>query len=91
VRAQECGQPYEPRGGPGSGRPETGRLGHAKSLAGTGWERTGFHPASSGCAGKHQRESNAVPPDLAEVVAAWGRLPDAVRAGIAAMVRASGG
>ena len=34
-------------------------------------------------------KSNAVPPDLAEVVAAWGRLPAAVRAGIVAMVRAS--
>jgi hypothetical protein len=30
-----------------------------------------------------------VPPDLAEVVALWGRLPGAVRAGIVAMVRAA--
>ena len=36
-------------------------------------------------------KSYAVPPDLAEVVAAWGRLPAAVRAEIVVMVRASGG
>ena len=30
-------------------------------------------------------------PDLAAVVAAWDRLPEAVRAGIVAMVRAAGG
>ena len=36
-------------------------------------------------------KSNAVPPDLAEVVAVCHRLPAAVRAGIVAMVRASGG
>jgi hypothetical protein len=29
------------------------------------------------------------PPDLAQVVEAWGRLPDAIRAGILAMVNAS--
>jgi len=30
-------------------------------------------------------------PDLVEVVEAWDKLPEAVRAGIMAMVRASGG
>ena len=30
-------------------------------------------------------KSNAVPPDLAEVVAAWGRLPPAIRVGVLAM------
>ena len=30
-------------------------------------------------------------PDLAAVIAAWDRLPEAVRAGIVAMVRAAGG
>jgi hypothetical protein len=36
-------------------------------------------------------KSNVVPPDLAEVVAVWRRLPDAVRVGILAIVRASRG
>jgi len=31
-----------------------------------------------------------IPPDLAEVVAAWSTLPYAVRAGVLAMVRATG-
>ena len=91
MRAQCCSQPGEPRGRLEIGRPRTRRRHHAESLAGTGFEGTGFHPASSGCAGKRQRESNAVLPDLAEVVAVWHRLPDAARAGIVAMVRASGG
>jgi hypothetical protein len=30
-------------------------------------------------------------PDLAAVVEAWGRLPDAIRAGILALVKAAGG
>jgi hypothetical protein len=36
-------------------------------------------------------DSSALPPDLAVVVAAWDRLPEVVRAGILAMVKASGG
>jgi hypothetical protein len=32
-----------------------------------------------------------LPPDLARVVAAWDRLPDAIKAGILAMVQAAGG
>jgi len=36
-------------------------------------------------------DSSALPTDLALVVAAWDRLPEVVRAGILAMVRASGG
>jgi hypothetical protein len=36
-------------------------------------------------------DSSALPPDLALVVAAWDRLPEVVRAGILAMVKASGG
>jgi len=36
-------------------------------------------------------ESEAIPPEVAELAAVWHRLPDAVRAGIVAMVRASGG
>ena len=36
-------------------------------------------------------EAEAIAPEVAELAAVWHRLPDAVRAGIAAMVRASGG
>ena len=36
-------------------------------------------------------EAEAIPPEVAELAAVWYRLPDAVRAGIVAMVRASGG
>ena len=36
-------------------------------------------------------EAEAIPPEVAELAAVWHRLPDAVRAGIVAMVRASGG
>ena len=32
-----------------------------------------------------------IPPEVAELAAVWHDLPDAVRAGIVAMVRASGG
>jgi len=35
-------------------------------------------------------EADANPTDVAELAAVWYRLPDGVRAGIAAMVRASG-
>ena len=36
-------------------------------------------------------ESEVIPPEVAEMAAVWNRLPDAVRAGIVAMMRASGG
>ena len=36
-------------------------------------------------------EAEAIPPEVAELAAVWHRLPVAVRAGIVAMVRASGG
>ena len=36
-------------------------------------------------------EAEAIPPEVAELAAVWHRLPDAVRAGIVAMVRASVG
>ena len=36
-------------------------------------------------------EAEAIPPEVADLAAVWHRLPDAVRAGIVAMVRASGG
>jgi len=36
-------------------------------------------------------EADAIPTDVAELAAVWYWLPDAVRAGIVAMVRASGG
>ena len=36
-------------------------------------------------------EAEAIPPEVAELAAVWHRLPAAVRAGIGAMVRASGG
>jgi hypothetical protein len=90
VRAQECGQPCEPRRRPGIGRPGTGRRGHAESLAGTGFGGTGFPRRVPGVLGSTNAKSNAVPPDLAELVAVWRRLPDTVRAGIVAMERASG-
>jgi hypothetical protein len=35
-------------------------------------------------------ESEAIPPEVAELASVWQRLPDAVRARIVAMVRASG-
>ena len=35
-------------------------------------------------------DADAIPTEVAELAAVWHRLPDAVRAGIAAMVRASG-
>ena len=35
--------------------------------------------------------ADVIPPEVAELAAVWHRLPDAVRAGIVAMVRASGG
>jgi len=36
-------------------------------------------------------EAEAIPPEVAELATLWHRLPDAVRAGIVAMVKASGG
>ncbi len=36
-------------------------------------------------------EAEAIAPEVAELAAVWHRLPDAVRAGIVAMVRASVG
>jgi hypothetical protein len=36
-------------------------------------------------------EADAIPPEVAELAAVWHRLPAAVRAGVVAMVRASGG
>ncbi len=36
-------------------------------------------------------EAESIPSEVAELAAVWHRLPDAVRAGIVAMVRASGG
>ncbi len=35
--------------------------------------------------------SSETPPDLAEVVAAWPELPEAIRAGILAMIRSASG
>ena len=34
-------------------------------------------------------EADVIPPEVAELAAVWHDLPDAVRAGIVAMVRAS--
>jgi hypothetical protein len=36
-------------------------------------------------------QAEEIPPEVAELAAVWHRLPAAVRAGIVAMVRASGG
>jgi len=36
-------------------------------------------------------KADAIPPEVAELAAVWHRLPAAVRAGVVAMVRASGG
>jgi len=64
----------------------------AISLARTGFKRTGYSSGNTGVVELSTNvKSNALHSDLAEVVAAWGRLPAAVRAGIVAMVRASGG
>lgn len=38
-----------------------------------------------------QNPTQSLPDDLARVVEAWPTLPDAVKAGVLAMVRASGG
>ena len=68
-------------------------LDEAWSVAGRGQDSKdpGFTQEKRGGEQSTNAKSNAVPSDLAEVVAAWGRLPDAARAGIVAMVRASGG
>ena len=64
----------------------------AISLARTGFKRTGYTSGNTrGVEQSTNVKSNAVPPDLAELAAVWHRLSDAVRAGIVAMVRASGG
>jgi hypothetical protein len=39
----------------------------------------------------HRQRAASNDPDLAAVIDAWDRLPEAVRAGIVAMVRAAGG
>jgi len=36
-------------------------------------------------------QAEEIPPDVAELAAVWHRLPNAIRAGTVAMVRASGG
>ena len=56
---------------------------------GTGFEGTGFHSGKRGGEQSTNAKSNAVPPDLAEVVAVWRRLPAAVRVGILAIVGSS--
>ena len=68
-------------------------LDEAWSVAGRGQDSKdpGFTQEKRGGEQSTNAKSNAVPSDLAEVVAAWGRLPDAIRAGVLAMVRASGG
>jgi hypothetical protein len=91
VRAQECGQPCEPRRRPGIGRPGRRRLSHGGSLAGTGFEQTGVPQGLPGGAGRHQRESNAMPPDRGPRWSCVVRLSPAIRARVLATVRASGG
>ena len=49
----------------------------------------GFTREKPGIEQSNNAKSNAVPPDLAEVVAVWRRLPAAVRVGILAIVGAS--
>ena len=68
-------------------------LDEAWSVAGRGQDSKdpGFTQEKRGGEQSTNAKSNAVPSDLAEVVAAWGRLPDAIRAGGLAMGRASGG
>lgn len=51
-------------------------------------------PISAGTTRKTEgggAESGALPAELAQVVAAWPTLPDAIRAAIQALVRAAGG
>ena len=62
-----------------------------KKVAGTGFERTRF---SSGKTWNHQEPQRRLQRTSSRprvVVAAWDRLPEPVRAGILAMVKASGG
>lgn len=35
--------------------------------------------------------SSQLPPELARVIAAWDRLPNAIKAGVLALVKAAGG
>jgi hypothetical protein len=51
----------------------------------------GFNREKQGMPEGNSADCSALPPDLALVVSAWVQLPEAVRAGILAMVKASGG
>jgi len=53
--------------------------------------KTAFFRGKTGVASKCSAESSALSPDLALVVDSWDRLPEVVRAGVLAMVKATRG
>jgi hypothetical protein len=57
----------------------------------TGFEAPPFFSGETADSGSCSADCSALAPDLARLVAAWDQLPPAVRAGILAMVKASGG
>ena len=61
------------------------------SMAGTGFEKPRFSSGKPGVAPTCSAESSALSSDLALVVDSWARLPEAVRAGVLAMVKATRG
>ncbi|MBM3953702.1 MAG: hypothetical protein FJ309_03620 [Planctomycetes bacterium] len=56
-----------------------------------GLEQTTFSSGKQGVGPECSAFCSALSPDLALVVECWERLPDAVRAGMVAMVKATGG
>ena len=89
-----------------SSKTESCQLAPAKNVASDGSDKERTQRGQAGIQPGHestpiitQREINesrlvpgvaALPPDLAAIVSAWPTLPDAIKAGIAAMVKASG-
>lgn len=62
-------------------------LGEAAEI--TAEQKPALAEHSSSTSAHPEHVPSMYPPDLAQVVTAWGRLPDAVKAGILAMVAAT--
>ena len=54
-------------------------------------EKNGLFAFGAAVGAAAKPEMVAIDPDLREVIDAWSALPDAIKAGILAMVRAAGG